>query len=434
MPGLESTLASAEVGMLSSLDYRLPSVSNFVTERKEVTYYPLGGNSYSPTGVRVLTFQCSGLGFLDASSVTLSLQVNNHDGVKALKPLTPELACMIQEIRVILGGTVVETISGYNRLYKMLSQGLSVDQNRNNADVCFGLTSDDGNTGQAWVPVTIPHATGGVSGNVQVLHKIMSGLTQQRLFIPLWALQAGGLTFEIMTTGTTGEAVDTSKAGEPPVYTYSQDWSWSNCLIKADVLRVDDEMMQSYSKFILSGKNLLIPMKTFSVVNLAVSGPDWELAIPRQFARLNGCWVTFRRVESETGTLKEGNYFYFPSASQNTVESSIQVGTQKYPEHSYKSLSEFIYRYYKATGLDKSSSHTATMKRQSFASTHWISAFDLEVCPQAAHSGLNTSSGSIVISFKHVGTDATDYCSSAVVTLMYDSIAEIGDSGVSISY
>ena len=73
MPGLESTLASAEVGMLSSLDYRLPSVSNFVTERKEVTYYPLGGNSYSPTGVRVLTFQCSGLGFLDASSVIVGV-------------------------------------------------------------------------------------------------------------------------------------------------------------------------------------------------------------------------------------------------------------------------------------------------------------------------------------------------------------------------
>ena len=29
MPGLESTLAAAEVGMIGSLDYRLPSVSNF---------------------------------------------------------------------------------------------------------------------------------------------------------------------------------------------------------------------------------------------------------------------------------------------------------------------------------------------------------------------------------------------------------------------
>ena len=116
------------------------------------------------------------------------------------------------------------------------------------------------------------------------------------------------------------------------------------------------------------------------------------------------------------------------------MEASIQVGSQKYPEHTYKSLSEFIYRYYKATGLDKSSSHTATMKRQSFASTHWISAFDLEICPQAAHSGLNTSAGSIVASFKNVGTDASDYCSSATVTLMYDCIAEIGDSGVTVAY
>ena len=424
MPGLESTLAAAEVGMLGSLDYRLPQVSNFVTDRKEVTYYNNGGNTFSPSGVRVLIFQCSGLGFLDASSLTISLQVNNLDGVNVLRPLTPELACMIQEIRVILGGTVVETISGYNRLYKMLSQGLSVAQNRNNADMCFGLDSDDAETGQAWVPATIPS-----SGSVQVCHKIMCGLSQQRLFVPLWALQAGGLTLEIMTTGTTAEAV-TGLAGAG----VSTDWSWSNCQLKADVLRVDDEMMQSYSKFILSGKHLLIPLKTYSVVNMAVSGPDWELAIPRQFARLNGCWVTFRRITSETASLKEGNHFYFPAGSQNSVEATIQVGDRKFPEHTYKSLSEFICRYQKATGLDKSSSHTATVTRQSFASTHWITAFDLETVPQSNHSGLNTSAGSIVVSFKNVGSAAADYCSTAVVTLMYDCIAEIGDSGVTVAY
>ena len=101
MPGLESTLAAAEVGMLSSLDYRLPQVSNFVTDRKEVTYYPLGGDQYRPVGVRVLTFQCSGLGFLDASTLTLSVQCNNTDPTdKELKPLTCDLSCMIQEIRL----------------------------------------------------------------------------------------------------------------------------------------------------------------------------------------------------------------------------------------------------------------------------------------------------------------------------------------------
>ncbi len=54
MPGLESTLAAAEVGMLSSLDYRLPQVSNFVTDRKEVTYYPLAATNTDPS-----VFGCS---------------------------------------------------------------------------------------------------------------------------------------------------------------------------------------------------------------------------------------------------------------------------------------------------------------------------------------------------------------------------------------
>jgi len=424
MPGLESTLAAAEVGMLSSLDYRLPQVSSFVTDRKEVTWYPLGGDQYRPVGVRVLTFQASGLGFLDASSLCLSVQCNNLDGAKVLKPLTCDLSCMIQEVRVMLGGVEIERISGYGRLQHMLNQGLSVQKRRNNADICFGVhdLGVDDVSGQDWAPVTIPHSTG-----VQVLHRINCGLTQQRLFVPLWALQAGGLTLEIMLVGSYSDALDSSA-------TYSQEWSWSNCQLHADVLRVDDEMMQSYSKFILSGRHLLIPLKTTSVVQMAVSGPDYELAVPRQFARLNAVWVTFNRSGSWTATLKDGNHMYFPSASQNTVEASCQVGDKKFPEHTYKSLSQFIYRYQKATGLDKSAAHCATVSRQSFASTNWITCFDLETVPQANHSGLNTSAGSIVLSFKNVGTSAADYPTQAVITLFYDAIAEIGDAGVTVSY
>ena len=425
MPGLESTLAAAEVGMLSSLDYRLPQVSNFVTDRKELTYYPLGGDQYRPVGVRVLTFQCSGLGFLDASSLTLSVQCNNTDPTdKLLKPLTCDLSCMIQEIRIMLGGVEVERLSGYGRLQTMMNQGLSVQKRRNDADICFGVAGrgTDEVDPTDWTPVTIPAGHG-----VQVLHKINSGITTQRLFIPLWALQAGGLTVEIMLVGAYGDAIDSDPAK-------SQLWSWSNCMMHADVLRVDDEMMQAYSKFILSGKNLLIPFKTTSVVQMSISGPDYELAVPRQFARLNAVWVTFNRSAEWNTVLKDGNHFYFPSLSQNTAEASCQVGDKKFPEHTYKSLSQFIYRYHKATGLDKSASHCATVSRQSFATSNWITCFDLETVPQANHSGLNTSAGSIVISFRHVGTSAENYPTQAVITLFYDSIAEIGDSGVSVSY
>ena len=90
--------------------------------------------------------------------------------------------------------------------------------------------------------------------------------------------------------------------------------------------------------------------------------------------------------------------------------------------------------YYKGTGLDKSGSHTATMRRKSFADDNFTCAFDLETVPQANHSGYNTSSGSIVISFKGVGDASTNYCSSAVVTLFHDCIAEIGDVGVTVQY
>ena len=145
-------------------------------------------------------------------------------------------------------------------------------------------------------------------------------------------------------------------------------------------------------------------------------------------------FVTFNRSGSWTATQKDGNFFYFPSASQNAVTATIQVGDKKYPEHEYKSLSEFIYRYQKGTGLDKSSSHTATVSRQSFAETNFVCMFDLETVPQANHSGLNTSAGSIVISFKNVGTDAATYPTQAVIVMVYDEIVEIGDAGVTTAY
>ena len=343
------------------------------------------------------------------------------------------------------GGTEIERISGYGRLYHMLSQGLSVDKKRNKADICFGIQSvdsvggdDHGMSGQHWTPVTIPGDTG-----VQVMHKILCGLSQQRLFIPIWALQAGGLTIEIMLCGTYDEGIDTTRDGAtPPVYTHSREWSWSNCMLKADVLRVDDSMMQAYSRFILSGKRLLVPFQTYSVVQMAVSGPDYELAVPRQFARLNQVFVTFNNNAKWSATLKDGNQFYFPSYSQNTATASLSIGSKKFPEHEYKSLSEFIYRYQKATGLDKSSSHSATVTRQSFATTCFCLVFDLEVVPQANHSGLNTASGSIVISLKNIGTGVANaghlegggYPTQAVITMVYDAIAEIGDSGVTLSY
>ena len=69
-------------------------------------------------------------------------------------------------------------------------------------------------------------------------------------------------------------------------------------MLHADVLRVDDEMNQAYSRYILSGKKLLIPLKTSSVQELSVAGSDFELVIPRQFQRLNAVWVTFNRVGS----------------------------------------------------------------------------------------------------------------------------------------
>ena len=74
---MESTLAAAEEGIISSLDYKLPAVSSYVESRNEVTFFPQGGNHFSSTGVRTLTFAMSGSGFADLSSMTMEAMPSN---------------------------------------------------------------------------------------------------------------------------------------------------------------------------------------------------------------------------------------------------------------------------------------------------------------------------------------------------------------------
>ena len=79
---MESTLAAAEEGIIASLDYKLPSVASYVESRNEATFFPQGGNHFSSTGVRTLTFAMSGGQFADLSSLVLKCKVVNDDGPK----------------------------------------------------------------------------------------------------------------------------------------------------------------------------------------------------------------------------------------------------------------------------------------------------------------------------------------------------------------
>ena len=109
---MESTLAASEEGTIASLDYKLPSVASYVEARTESTFFPQGGNHFSSTGVRTLTFAMSGNGSADLSSLVLKSKVVNDDGSNALKPITCDAACLFSELRILCSGIEVERLGG----------------------------------------------------------------------------------------------------------------------------------------------------------------------------------------------------------------------------------------------------------------------------------------------------------------------------------
>jgi len=79
MSGLSLVRATAPDVLVNSLKFDLPDTASYIKERSNTTFWPLGGNVYSPTqGTRLIRFVLSdGTGFLDPSSVVLTCSLVN---------------------------------------------------------------------------------------------------------------------------------------------------------------------------------------------------------------------------------------------------------------------------------------------------------------------------------------------------------------------
>ena len=54
---MESKIATGtNDSLLDALDFRLPDVANYIIDRTSCTFFPQGGNAYSPGGVRLIRF------------------------------------------------------------------------------------------------------------------------------------------------------------------------------------------------------------------------------------------------------------------------------------------------------------------------------------------------------------------------------------------
>eukprot|EP00972_Heterocapsa_arctica_P037767 5560066-Heterocapsa_arctica.AAC.1 len=86
---MEHHAASLEQSLIAPLSFKLKDSVSYVTNRRSVSYFPSGGNSYSSNGVKVIKFNITGNDWLDPASFRIMFQLNNENAAPlSLKPLS----------------------------------------------------------------------------------------------------------------------------------------------------------------------------------------------------------------------------------------------------------------------------------------------------------------------------------------------------------
>ena len=115
--------------LLDNLSYKLGQGAAYVQERKSVTFYASGSNSYSPQGTKLIKLVLTGDGWLDPSTFRVMFTVNNTADTPSelLRPLSDGHS-FFSRMRVMMGSTIVEDMNDYARLHQMLNLLISKKQ------------------------------------------------------------------------------------------------------------------------------------------------------------------------------------------------------------------------------------------------------------------------------------------------------------------
>ena len=145
---MEHHAQSIDDALIGGLGYKLKPGASYVTNRRSVSYFASGGNTYSPNGVKVMQFNLAGDQWLDPCTFRVAFQIDNHNGNTGggdqpsspimVQPLSWNPAVLFRRAKLICGGHVVEDIDDFNRLSLMLTDLLPEEEQHDIACEGFG--------------------------------------------------------------------------------------------------------------------------------------------------------------------------------------------------------------------------------------------------------------------------------------------------------
>ena len=231
---VEGHANSTDDYLIDGLSFKLPQGASYVTNRRSVSFFPSGSDTYAPTsGTKVIKIRLNGTDWLDPSTVKIMFTLKNTDALHDLKFLSGPHA-FFRRMRIVCGGQIVEDIDDYNRVCEMFNvlQAPSVRSN----DSIEGTGRWDG-------PVFLKE-TLEINKTRRVGMKLCSGLFNQSKMLPL---RYCPIEIELELVNAATDAVGDSLS-----------WSINDVQCKCDLLTLDNGLENSYAAHVLEGKSLPI--------------------------------------------------------------------------------------------------------------------------------------------------------------------------------
>ena len=300
--------------LIENLSFKFRPNANYVQERKSVTFYAQGSNYYSPDGTKVIKIAVTSDHWLDPSTLRVSFDVNNeavdttigtvqHPALKnKLRPLSGG-GSFFHRLRILSGGTLIEDISDYARCTEMFSTLINKSSKVNMDAEAFGLEPFNYKTAET--EALFPGIDGGSSQTI--LFTPLAGILSQSKYIPL---RYASLTFEFELVKNNDDPFVLNTIAPFTPNNTSNDWSLSNVQIKCDILVVDNELSNSYTKLLMGGSVLPINYSTYVPMYQTIANQQKvRLNIGRSLSRLKSVFVTLDRADATTAVYKSFNIF-----------------------------------------------------------------------------------------------------------------------------
>ena len=145
---MESHAQRVEDYLIEGLSFKMAPGASYVTSRRSVSFFPTGGNSYSPGGVKVIKVMLNGDGWLDPSTFRFSYSLQNlfSDTTSATNKILRTLGgpwSFFRRMRITVGGQVCEDIDMYNRTHEMFHNLVSSERQVDDLVQGFGVEADN---------------------------------------------------------------------------------------------------------------------------------------------------------------------------------------------------------------------------------------------------------------------------------------------------